>query len=191
MATNESEIPSSDPGPPVRPAPPVQPERPAQPASAAQPARRRTKRFWHWKLICAEFIVATTGIGGFIILVPWIERLAGLGVGILGLWLLSREIRGLAINDRVFALPTGRRAWLPILPLGRRVKIKPASLRELTVMSPWYGFQVVEIRGGFRTELLLFQTRGQRLRFMSVVEEISPDVQMFRAAPPAPSPWED
>jgi hypothetical protein len=127
-------------------------------------------------LICAEFIVATVGIGGFIVLVPRTERLGGLGVGILSLWLLSREIRGLAINDRVFALPTGRRWWLPILPLGRRVKIKPGSLRELTVMSPWYGFQLVEIGDGFRTELLLFQSRGQRLRFMSVVEEICPDV---------------
>ena len=68
MAANQSEIPSSDPGPPVRPAPPLQPERSAQPASAEQPARRRTKRFWNWKLICAEFIVATMGIGGFIIL---------------------------------------------------------------------------------------------------------------------------
>lgn len=188
MAVNDSEIPSSDPRAPVRPTPSVQPERSAQPASAAQPARRRTKRFWNWKLICAEFIVATAGIGGFIVLVPRIERLGGLGVGILSLWLLSREIRGLAINDRVFALPTGRRWWLPILPLGRRVKIKPGSLRELTVMSPWYGFQLVEIGDGFRTELLLFQTRGQRLRFMSVVEEICPDVQMFRAAPPAPPP---
>ena len=51
-------------------------------------------------------------------------------------------------------------------------------------MNPWYGFQVVEIRGGFRTELLLFQTRGQRLRFMSVVEEICPEVQMFRKIHP-------
>ena len=48
-------------------------------------------------------------------------------------------------------------------------------------MNPWYGFQVVEIRGGFRTELLLFQTRGQRLRFMSVVEEI---VQRSRCSAP-------
>jgi hypothetical protein len=117
--------------------------------------------------------------------------LAGLGVGILGLWLLSREIPGLAINDRGFALPISRRGWLPILPVGRRAKMKPGSLRELTVMSPWYGFQVVEIRGGFRTELLLFQTRGQRLRFMGVVEEIYPHVEMFRAAPPAPPPWDD
>jgi hypothetical protein len=182
MAANESEIPS-DPPPLARPTPPEQPH------PASQPVRRKTKRFWNWKLIGAEFILATAGVWGFVFLGPRMERLGALGVGILGLWLLSREIRGLAINDRVFAFPTGRLRWLPILSLGRRVRVNPASLRELTVVSPWFGFQVVVIQGGFGRELLVFQSRGQRLRFMSVVEKICPDVQMFRAAPPAARPY--
>lgn len=185
MSANESEIPSSAPARPARRAPPEQPQRAARSASAAQPSGRKTKRFWNWKLISAEFILAAVGIAGFIFLRPRIEQLGGLGLGILGLWLLSREILGLAINGQVLAFPTGRLPWLPILSLGRRVRIKPSSLRELTVVNPWYGFQVVEIQGGFETELLVFQTRGQRLRFMSVVEGICPDVQMFRTATPA------
>ena len=65
----------------------------------------------------------------------------------------------------------------------RRISISPASVRELTVMQTWFSFQVVEIYGGFGTELLLFQSRGQRLRFTSAVEAICPNANVFRQKP--------
>ncbi|MFZ2104595.1 MAG: hypothetical protein WAV18_04285 [Roseiarcus sp.] len=63
------------------------------------------------------------------------------------------------------------------------MSVSPASVRELTVMQTWFSFQVVEIYGGFGTELLLFQSRGQRLRFTSAVEAICPNANVFRQKP--------
>ena len=50
-------------------------------------------------------------------------------------------------------------------------------------MPTWFSFQVVEIYGGFGTELLLFQSRDQRLRFTSAVEAICPNANVFRQKP--------
>lgn len=154
-------------------------------APTEPPRRSKTKRFWNWKLIGIEFLMAVAGVGAFFVLGGRPSRLTGLGLGILGVWLLTREIRGLAINSQMISLQTGRPRRLPILALGRRVRINPASLQELTVTKSWYSFQVVQIQGGFGSELLVFQSRGQRLRFMRIVEELCPDVEMFRRASPA------
>ena len=186
MAVNDSQVSSSDPAPLAQPAPPEQPQPAARSMPAARAGRRKTKRFWNWKLIFIAFIAAAAGFGGFVFLGARMEQFGGLGIGIVGLWILSREIWGIAINDQVLAFPSGRRGQFPILSLGRRVRIKPGNLRELTVVSGWYSFQVVEIQGGFGSELLVFQTRGQRLRFMKVVEDIRPDIKMFRRAGSAP-----
>ena len=51
-------------------------------------------------------------------------------------------------------------------------------------MQTWFSFQVVEIYGGFGTELLLFQSRGQRLRFTSALEAICPNAHVYRKKPP-------
>jgi hypothetical protein len=50
-------------------------------------------------------------------------------------------------------------------------------------MQTWFSFQIVEIYGGFGTELLLFQSRGQRLRFTSAVEAICPNATVYRKKP--------
>ena len=47
----------------------------------------------------------------------------------------------------------------------------------------WHSFEIVSIEGGFGTELLMFQSRGQRLRFMSAIEKMCPNVKMFRKMP--------
>jgi hypothetical protein len=53
------------------------------------------------------------------------------------------------------------------------------------VTQPWYSFQIVEIQGEFASELLVFESRNQRLRFMSAVQEICPKVRMFRIGSPS------
>ena len=127
------------------------------PSTPSAPTRRsKTRRFWNWKLIGLEFFMAAAGIYGFLTFGARSPRIAWLGIGVLGVWLLSREFRGVAINSERISLPTGRPRQFPILSLGPRQWLKPASLRELTVMRAWYGFEVVEIQGGFGSELLVF-----------------------------------
>ena len=151
----------------------------------ATPARLKTKRFWNWKLIGLEIILVAGGIYGFDTgLNNRLMRVAALIVALFGLWLLTREFRGLSIGAQVISLPAGRSAAFPLLARGRR-KVAIEGLRELTVTDPWYTFQIVTIQGGFGSEVLIFQSRGQRLRFMSAVEKIRPDVPMFRQKPPA------
>jgi hypothetical protein len=155
--------------------------------SSSTPAaitRPKTKRFWNWKLIGLELIVVVVGIYGFDSgLHNRLMRVVALLVALFGLRLLTREFRGLSINAQMISLPTGRSAAFPVLFRGRR-KIPIDTLRELTVTDPWYSFEIASIQGGFGSEVLMFQSRGQRLRFMSALEKISPNVKMFRQKPP-------
>ncbi len=155
--------------------------------SSAAPAPAPPRRFWNWKLIGGEIIL--TVLGGYLFLAqaPRLSGMAGLVVGVLGIWLLLSEFRGFAVAPKAISFPS-RFAKLPILSF-RRINVSPASVRELTVMRTWFGFQVVEIYGGFGTELLLFQSRGQRLRFTSAVEAICPNANVFRHKP-APKEYE-
>jgi hypothetical protein len=150
----------------------------------AAPARVRTKRFWNWKLIGLECVVVVAGIYGFDSgLHNRLMRVVALIVALIGFCLFIREFRGLSIGAQILSVPSGRSAIFPVLFRGRR-KIPIGTLRELTVSDPWYSFEIVTIQGGFGSEVLIFQSRGQRLRFMSAVEKIRPDVQMFRKKPP-------
>jgi hypothetical protein len=149
-------------------------------------ALRRTKRFWNWKLIVVEIIVTVLGGIAFLTPAPGLPGMVGLGVGLLGLWLLSREYRGIAVNAQMISLPAGWPRALPILHLGRR-KVHPGGVRELTVTRPRYSFQIVQIKGVFGSEVLVFQSRRQRLRFMKALEKINPDLPMYRKMPP-PAP---
>jgi hypothetical protein len=162
MAMNETDVPSSAQG---------------------LPRPLKTKRFWNWKLMGIEIVATGLGVFAFSEWAPGLPGMAGLVIAILGLWLLSREFRGLAINAQMISLPSGRWRRFPILYFGRR-RVHPGSLRELTVTRPWYSFQIVRIQGDFGAETLMFQTRRQRLRFMSAVEAIRPDVGIFRRNPP-------
>jgi len=154
----------------------------------AVPVHPKTKRFWNWKLIGVELFVVAVGVAvgayGFLAQAPRLPVMAGFAIGVLGIWLLSREFQGLAINAQVISFPSARLERLPIVALGRRLRSSPGSLQELTVAHPWFGFQIVYIRGDFGTEMLVFQSRDQRLRFMGVVEEICPNIRMFRRKQP-------
>jgi hypothetical protein len=162
MATNNPDVPTSLP---------------------AAPARLKTERFWNWKLIGLEIIVIAVGIYGFDGLNNGLLRVVALIGALFSLGLLFREFRGLSIGAQIISLPSGRSAAFPVLFRGRR-KIAIETLRELTVSDRWHGFEIVTIQGGFGSEVLVFQSRGQRLRFMGAVEKIRPDVQMFRKKPP-------
>lgn len=180
MSINGSDVPSAA-NPPREPPKPL--EAPTQPATPTPTSSPRTKRFWNWKLISVEIIVTALGAIAFLTRAPRLPGMAGLVIGLLGLWLLSREYRGIAVNAKMISLPTGGLRALPILHLGRR-KVHPDSVRELTVTHPWYSFQIVQIQGDFGSEVLVFQSRGQRLRFMKALENINPGVQMYRQKPP-------
>jgi hypothetical protein len=184
MSTNGSGVPSA-PRPPREPAKPREP--PSEPVATAPTPLPRTKRFWNWKLISLELLVTAMAGYAFLTRAPKFPGMAGFVVGLLGLWLLSREYRGIAVNAKMISLPTGRLRALPIVYSGRR-KVHPDSVRELTVTAPWYSFQIVHIQGDFGSEVLIFQSRGQRRRFMNIIEKICPNVQMYRKIPPPPAP---
>jgi hypothetical protein len=144
--------------------------------------RFRNERFWNWKLIGIEVIATALAVCAFLACTPGFPGWAGLIAGALIVLSLSREFRGLVVDSRRgVSFPRGRLAGFPILSLGRRLETGTASLRVLVVLEPWYGFQVVEIEGWFGSELLVFQSRDQRLRFMSAFEEICPDVPIRKA----------
>jgi hypothetical protein len=139
----------------------------------------KTKYFRNWKLIGIEIVATSLGGIAFSEWAPGLPGMAGFVIAILGLWLLSCEVRGVAINTQMISLPSNRWRRFPILYSGRR-RVDPGSLRELTVTRPFYSFQIVRIRGDFGAETLLFQTRRQRQRFMSIIEAICPNAGIFR-----------
>jgi hypothetical protein len=149
--------------------------------SSAQGLRRplKTKRFWNWKLIGIEVVATGLGVVAFSEWAPRIPGMGGFVIAIVGLWSLSREVRGVAINTQMIALPSNRWRRFPILYSGRR-RVHPGGLRELTVTRSWYSFQIVRIQGDFGTETLVLQTRRQRRRFMKVIEAVCPNVGIFR-----------
>ena len=90
MGMNESDIPSSDPAP-----------LPLTRASLSlPPARDKTKRFWNWKLIGIEIILVALAIYAFLKWAPRLPGMAGFVMTLVGVWLLSREFRGLSINSK-------------------------------------------------------------------------------------------
>ena len=150
--------------------------------SAPAPRPPKSRRFWNWKLIGGEIILTALGVYLFLGQAPRLPGMAGLLVGVLGVWLLLSEFRGFAVAPKAISFPS-RFEKLPILSF-RRISVTPASVRELTVMQTWFSFQLVEIYGAFGSELLLFQSRGQRLRFTSAVEAICPNAHVYRKKPP-------
>jgi hypothetical protein len=144
------------------------------------PPPLKTERFRNWTLIGLEIIVTALAVSAFLAWEPELPGWAGLAAGLLIVWLLSREFLGVAIDSRGISLPRGRLAKFPIVSLGRRLETGAAPLRELLVREPWCGFQVVEIEGWFGSEVLVFQSRAQRLRFMCAFEETYPSVPIYR-----------
>ena len=145
------------------------------------PAPRKSQRFRNWKLIGFEIIVTALAASAFLAWEPGLLGWVGLVAGILLVWPLSREFIGLAITSRGVSLPCGRLARFPILALRRGLETGTAGPPNLMIMRPWYGFQVVVIEGWFGSELLVFQSRAQRRRFVSAFEEICPDVSITKA----------
>jgi hypothetical protein len=153
------------------------------PAGASSAGKSRTKRFWNWKLIGIESVAAFLAFYAFnagSARAPKIPSMLEVLVGAVLLWLLYREFFGVTINREEIAIPTNRVAWMPILSFGRR-KIRLASLSRMTVAPAWYSFQIVRISGDFGSDVLVFQTRGQRRRFTSLIEKICPKVVVYRS----------
>jgi hypothetical protein len=144
----------------------------------------KTERFRNWTLIGLEIIVTALAALAFLAWEPGLPGWVGLAAGLLIVWPLSREFLGVAIGSRGISLPRGRLTKFPIVSLGRRLETGATPLRELMVMEPWYGFQVVEIEGWFGSEVLVFQSRAQRLRFMSAFEKTYPTVPIYRKSRP-------
>jgi hypothetical protein len=143
----------------------------------------RTKRFWNWKLIVVEAAIAFLGFYVFnatTIRRPQIPGILGVLIGVLFLWLLVREFYGIAIDSEAISFPTNRVRWFPLLSSGRR-RIRAADVRSITVAQPWYGFQVAKIAGDFGSDLLVFQSRGQRRRFTSIAEQVCPRLVVYRS----------
>jgi hypothetical protein len=139
-----------------------------------------TEWFRNWKLIGAEIIATVLAIYLFLAWAPGLLGWFGLVAGILVVFLLSREFPGLSINSRGISFPRGRLASFPILSIGRKLEVGEGGIRELMVMQPWHGFEVLKMEGWFGVELLVFQSRGQRLRFMSAFEKICPSVPICK-----------
>jgi hypothetical protein len=152
----------------------------AGPVSGRTTLPLKTERFRNWKLIGAEIAAAGIAVFVFVAWEPELPGWAGLAAGILIVWPLSREFIGVAINSRGVLLPRSRLARFPILSFGLQLETGTGALRELMVMEPWHGFQVVRIEGWFGSELLVFQSRDQRRRFTSAFKEICPDVPIYR-----------
>jgi hypothetical protein len=147
---------------------------------AMAPPTLKTERFRNWTLIGVEIIATGLAFYAFFAWAPELPGWGGLIAGFLIVWSVSREFRGVAINRRVISFPRGRLARFPVLSLGRQLEVGAAGLRELMVMEPWHGFQVVRIEGWFGSELLVFQSRGQRRRFVRAFEQACPNVPIYR-----------
>jgi hypothetical protein len=148
------------------------------PASSAPMARAplEAERFRNWKLIGAEIIAAAVAIYLFVAWAPEAPGWAGLAAAVSIVLLLIREFRGISINSRGISFQRGRLERFPILSLGRELEVGAGGIRELMVMRPWRGFQLVQLEGWFGAELLVFQSRDQRRRFMTAFEKICPNV---------------
>jgi hypothetical protein len=151
------------------------------PSTVPAPAPQKSRRFRNWKLIGGDIILTAVGVYLFVTQAPRLSGMAGLVIGALGVWLLLSELRGFAVTPKAISFPS-RFAPLPILTF-QRMSVRPANVRELTILQTWFSFQVVEIYGGFGTDLLVFQSRGQRRRFTSAVEAICPSVPLYRRKP--------
>src|ERR1700677_4200218 len=151
---------------------------------ATPPPPLKTERFRNWKLIGLEIVVTALAASAFLAWEPGLPGWVGLASGLLIVWPLSRYFLAVPIDSRGISLPRGRLARFPIVSLGRRLETGATPLRELMVMEPWHGFQVVEIEGWFGSEVLVFQNRVQRLRFMSAFEETYPGVPIYKKSRP-------
>jgi hypothetical protein len=151
------------------------------PASVSSRATAPAEGFRNWKLIGVEIIASALALYAFLGWAPELLGWVGLVAAVPIVLSLGRELGGVAINDRGLSFLRGRPAGFPILPLGRRLEVGAAGLRELRVMEPWHRIEVVRIEGWFGAELLVFQSRAQRVRFMSVFQKTYPDVPIYKA----------
>ena len=160
-----------------------------QEASAASPAfspaarLERTKRFVNWKMIAIELAIALSGFYIFnetTARKPTLPGILGVLFGVIALWLLWRELAGISIHSDSISMPTNRIRVLPVLSFFRRT-VSLSSVRRMTVSLPWCGFEVVRISGDFGSDVLVFSSKGQRRRFIAIVESLCPGVGVYRS----------
>jgi hypothetical protein len=154
---------------------------PATPAPVSKSLR--TRRFWNWKLAAIELAIALLGFYAFnetTVRKPTTPGILGVLVGVVALWLLSRELVGISINSEAISMPTNRIPWLPVLSFFRRT-VSLSDVRRLTVSKPWSGFDVVRISGDFGSDMLVFPSKGQRRRFIALMESLCPGMVVYRS----------
>jgi hypothetical protein len=142
----------------------------------------KTRRFRNWKAMVVELTVAVLGF--YVLYVTTVHKpeipgvLAAL-VGIAALWLLLQELPGISINSEAISMPTNWIPWLPVLPFWRRTVLL-SHVRRLTVSAPRFGLQVVKIAGDFGSDKLVFGSKGQRRRFITLIRSTSPGIAVYR-----------
>jgi hypothetical protein len=143
----------------------------------------KSRRFLNWKLIAIELAVAILGFYIFnatTVRKPVLLGVLGVLIGVVALWMALRELKGISINSEAISMPTNRIQALPVLSFSRR-SVALSALRRLTVSPPWFRFEVVRISGDFGSDILVFSSRGQRQRFIAIVESLCPSVGVYRS----------
>jgi hypothetical protein len=72
---------------------------------------------------------------------------------------------------------------MPFLSFRQRT-VRLSEVRRLTRSARWFGFDVVKISGDFGWDLLIFASRGQRRRFIALIQGIYPEVGVYRIRSP-------
>jgi len=93
-------------------------------------------------------------------------------------WIFVLELPGVAVAPTSLSFPR-RHSWFPIFPIWRR-RLLLSQVDGMTLLPPWYGFQVVRLDGQFGSERLLFDTRKARLRWFDAVRGQRPHIAIYR-----------
>ena len=151
--------------------------------SAVYRSEPRAQRFWNFKLMAIE---AAVGAAGFSALNATsgkssaLQAALGALICVAPLYLLLRELVGTRIDGKSISMPTQRVPWFPVIAFGRRT-LAIEDVHRISVGIGWAGFQVVRITGAFGVDILVFQSRGQRRRFVKFLGRMRPDLPVYRS----------
>ena len=153
--------------------------------SAAYRSERpdRAHRFWNWKLMAIEAVVAGVGfsvLNATTVKSPALQGVLGALVCVVALYLLLREFGGTRVDAKSISMPAQRVPWFPVIAFGRRT-IALEEVQRISVGMGWGGFQVVRITGAFGVDILVFQSRSQRRRFVKFLVLMRPALPVYRS----------
>jgi hypothetical protein len=156
-----------------------------EPSAFAATGSLKTQRFRNWKIMAIELAVAVFGFYVFALTTvdsPTTPGIVCIIAGIGALWLFRREFSGISVDSKTLSMPTRRIRWMRLLSFRRRT-VRLSEVRRLTRLARWFGFDVVKISGDFGCDLLIFASRGQRRRFIAIIQSIYPEVAVYRIWP--------